>query len=156
MIYVARIDDAFAGFNFNGQYFHGIRDPLFLSLSVTSIKHPARKILYFQLRRSIRPIHHPIDDLSSPSSFLVESFRSNYSVPRREKLERRTWRISREARIENQSVGCMQEKGARIYIYIAENGYFSRGSVVIGKWRSAQFPNHRGLEEGREGERGIN
>lgn len=42
----------------------------------------------------------------------------------------------------------MQEKGARIYIYIAENGYFSRGSAVIGKWRSAQFPNHRGLEEG--------
>lgn len=61
MIYVARIDDAFAGFNFNGQYFHGIRDPLFLSLSVTSIKHPARKISYFQLRRSI---HHPVDDLS--------------------------------------------------------------------------------------------
>lgn len=50
----------------------------------------------------------------------------------------------------------MQEKGARIYIYIAENGYFSRGSAVIGKWRSAQFPNHRGLEEGVEGERGIN
>lgn len=153
MIYVARIDDAFAGFNFNGQYFHGIRDPLFLSLSVTSIKHPARKILYFQLRRSIRPIHHRADDLSPPPRFSSKAFGP---IIRREKLERRTWRISREARIENQSVGCMQEKGARIYIYIAENGYFSRGSAVIGKWRSAQFPNHRGLEEGVEGERGIN
>lgn len=49
----------------------------------------------------------------------------------------------------------MQEKGARIYIYIAENGYFSRGSAVIGKWRSAQFPNHRGLEEGEGREREV-
>lgn len=71
MIYVARIDDAFAGFNFNGQYFHGIRDPLFLSLSVTSIKHPARKISYFQLRRSI---HHPVDDLSPPPRFSSKAF----------------------------------------------------------------------------------
>lgn len=148
MIYVARIDDAFAGFNFNGQYFHGIRDPLFLSLSVTSIKHPARKISYFQLRRSI---HHPVDDLSpllvSRRKLSVQLF-----VARNLKEELGEFRERHESKINR----CMQEKGARIYIYIAENGYFSRGSAVIGKWRSAQFPNHRGLEEGVEGERGIN
>lgn len=53
------------------------------------------------------------------------------------------------ARIENQSLGISGEKGARIYIYIVEDGYFSRGSAVIGKWRSAQFRNHRDLEGGK-------
>lgn len=52
-------------------------------------------------------------------------------------------------RIENQSLGISGEKGARIYIYIVEDGYFSRGSAVIGKWRSAQFRNHRDLEGGK-------
>lgn len=36
-----------------------------------------------------------------------------------------------------------------------EDGYFSRGSAVIGKWRSVQFPNHRDLEGGRRKKREV-
>lgn len=148
MIYVARIDDAFAhSFNFNGQYFYRIPpDPLFLSssLSVISFHQTASaKILYFQLGPSIilfirEPIEFRVADSFSSIIIIVviiiiiiinsTIIDLRKDLPKTKK--RKTYNFERESIARSNRAGLYTFRG-RIYIYIVEEGHFSRGSAVI-------------------------
>lgn len=174
MIYVARIDDAFArfklqrpifsryprsAFSFSKRYKFPVsnsqREKYYISNSYSSVNliesradffsSPPPRLSFYQLIQS-----SSILSLIAKLSFVNEGF---FFTPSKKKEKLTISRESKESKI-NQ-LGYIEEKGARIYIYIVEDGYFSRGSAVIGKWRSVQFPNHRDLEGGRRKKREV-